>query len=88
MPPLLIVHDRQDETVAWDDGVAIAAAWPGARLVTTSGLGHRGVTHDADVVRQAVSFVNGETLPDTWRGSSESRQLEHQLFFRGERAEP
>jgi pimeloyl-ACP methyl ester carboxylesterase len=59
--PLLIVHDRGDETISWDDGVAIAAAWPGARLETTDGLGHRGVTHDADVVRRVTDFVAGHS---------------------------
>ena len=83
--PLLIVHDTQDETVAWDDGAAIAAAWPGARLITTSGLGHRGVTHDDDVVRQAVAFVSGGTAPSVWCGTRESWRLEHELFFREER---
>jgi pimeloyl-ACP methyl ester carboxylesterase len=79
--PLLIVHDRGDETVSWNDGVAIAAAWPGARFLTTEGLGHRGVTHSEDVVREVVAFVTGDTAP---RGSPSSR-LEHELFYRGER---
>ena len=56
-PDLLIVHDEADETVRWQDGSAIAAAWPNARLVTTQGLGHRGVTSDRGVVRQALDFV-------------------------------
>jgi hypothetical protein len=43
-PPLLIVHDRADETVAWNDGAAIASAWPGSTFISTEGLGHRGVT--------------------------------------------
>ena len=60
--PLLIVHDRDDETISWDDGVAIAAAWPGAQFVSTDGLGHRGVTHNEDVVRRVVDFVVGETV--------------------------
>ena len=39
--PLLVVHDRGDREVPWHDGAAIAAAWPGAALVTTEGIGHR-----------------------------------------------
>ena len=58
--PLLVLHDRDDDEVAWKDGAAIAAAWPGARLVTTAGLGHRRILRDEQVVSQAVSFVTGE----------------------------
>jgi pimeloyl-ACP methyl ester carboxylesterase len=60
--PLLIFHDRHDAEVPWSDGAAIAKAWPGARLVTTAGLGHRGILRDEGVVRQVVSFVKGEEV--------------------------
>jgi hypothetical protein len=75
-PDLLIVHDEADETVRWQDGSAIAAAWPNSRLVTTQGLGHRGVTSDSRVVGQAVSFLAGRT---------EHSVLEHELFHREDR---
>jgi pimeloyl-ACP methyl ester carboxylesterase len=55
--PLLVFHDRDDRDVAWTDGEAIAAAWPGAELVSTAGLGHRRIVHDADVVARAVAFL-------------------------------
>ena len=58
--PLLVFHDRDDAEVPWSDGAAIAHAWPGARLVTTAGLGHRRILRDERVVSQAVSFVKGE----------------------------
>jgi pimeloyl-ACP methyl ester carboxylesterase len=55
--PLLVIHDRSDAEVAWEDGAAIAEAWPGARLVTTEGLGHRRVLRDGAVVAGAAEFV-------------------------------
>jgi pimeloyl-ACP methyl ester carboxylesterase len=55
--PLLVVHDRDDRDVALADGEAIAAAWPGARLVTTTGLGHRRIVHDPAVIELAVAFL-------------------------------
>jgi pimeloyl-ACP methyl ester carboxylesterase len=58
--PLLVVHDRDDAEVPWTDGAAIARAWPGARLVTTTGLGHRRILRDERVVSQAVAFVKGD----------------------------
>lgn len=56
--PLLVVHDRGDAEVAWDDGAAIAEGWPGARLVTTTGLGHRRILRAPEVLRQATDFVS------------------------------
>ncbi len=62
--PLLIVHDRDDPTVPWKEGAAIAAAWPGAELVTTRGLGHRDIVRDPDVVARVVDFLRlAETAP-------------------------
>jgi pimeloyl-ACP methyl ester carboxylesterase len=55
--PLLVFHDRDDRDVAWTDGEAIAAAWPGAELVSTAGLGHRRIVHDPEVVARAVAFL-------------------------------
>ena len=57
--PLLVIHDRQDETVPWEDGAAIAQAWPGGELVSTGGLGHRGVLRDPAVVTRVTTFVAG-----------------------------
>ena len=55
--PLLVFHDRDDADVAWTDGAAIASAWPGAELVSTTGLGHRRIVHDPAVVSRAVTFL-------------------------------
>jgi hypothetical protein len=55
--PLLVVHDRGDREVPWEEGLAIAAAWPGAQLWTTEGLGHRRLLRDPEVVARAVAFV-------------------------------
>ena len=55
--PLLVVHDRNDAEVGWADGAAIAEAWPGARLISTHGLGHRRILRAPEVVADVVSFV-------------------------------
>jgi pimeloyl-ACP methyl ester carboxylesterase len=55
--PLLVFHDRDDPDVAWTDGAAITAAWPGAELVSTAGLGHRRIVQDPAVVSRAVAFL-------------------------------
>lgn len=55
--PLLVIHDREDSEVPWQDGAIIAQAWPGATLTTTSGLGHRRILRDAAVVSDTVDFL-------------------------------
>ena len=55
--PLLAIHDLDDREVSWREGAVIAETWPGARLITTSGLGHNRILRDDGVVRQAVEFA-------------------------------
>src|SRR5262249_11731144 len=57
--PLLVLHDRGDREVPVRDGRAIAAAWPGARLVETTGLGHNGPLRDPAVIAEAVAHLLG-----------------------------
>jgi pimeloyl-ACP methyl ester carboxylesterase len=56
-PPLLVVHDRDDREIRWSGGRDVSRAWPAARLLLTSGLGHRRILRDPDVVAQVVEFV-------------------------------
>ena len=46
-----------DPEVPFQSGAAIAAAWPGARLVETSGLGHNRVLRDPDSIARVVDFL-------------------------------
>jgi pimeloyl-ACP methyl ester carboxylesterase len=59
--PLLVIHDRDDADVPWQDGAIVAQAWPGAALVTTGGLGHRRILRDGRVLRAAADFL-GERI--------------------------
>jgi pimeloyl-ACP methyl ester carboxylesterase len=56
-PPLLVVHDRDDREIRWTGGRDVSRAWPAARLLLTSGLGHRRILRDPEVVAQVVAFV-------------------------------
>jgi pimeloyl-ACP methyl ester carboxylesterase len=58
--PLLVIHDRDDEDTYLSEGAALAATWPGARLLTTEGLGHRRILRDPATVEAAVRFILGE----------------------------
>jgi len=58
--PLLVLHDRLDEEVLFEEGRELARCWPGARLVATEGLGHYRILRDPEVVAAAVGFVADE----------------------------
>ncbi len=55
--PVLVVHDRDDRTVPWNDGAHIAASVPNSRLVTTTGLGHDGTLWDRGVIQAVADFI-------------------------------
>lgn len=55
--PLLVIHDRDDRDTLWSEGAALAEAWPGARIMTTEGLGHRRILREPAVVDAAAGFV-------------------------------
>jgi pimeloyl-ACP methyl ester carboxylesterase len=60
--PALVVHDVDDEDVSFAAGLALARAWPGARMVATRGLGHRAILRDAQVVRDATDFLAARVM--------------------------
>ncbi len=64
-PPTLVIHDRRDKETWYADGVAIAASWPGAELMTTDGLGHRRILRDPDVITAVVRFITASPVTMT-----------------------
>lgn len=56
--PLLVVHDEDDEDVPWKDGKTYSEAWPGARLLTTRGHGHRRILREAHVLKSVAAFLS------------------------------
>jgi pimeloyl-ACP methyl ester carboxylesterase len=57
--PLRVIHDREDTEVPLAGGEQLVAAWRGASLRVTSGLGHRRILKDASVIADTVAFVTG-----------------------------
>jgi pimeloyl-ACP methyl ester carboxylesterase len=55
--PALIVHDHDDTQVDLADSEALVAAWPGARSIITSGLGHDRITRDPRIVDEVTAFL-------------------------------
>lgn len=60
--PLLVVHDRDDPVVAFDQAKALVAAHPHATTLFTSGLGHYRVLRD-DAVLDAIAEFAGSPVP-------------------------
>ena len=59
--PALVIHDRDDRLVPWTQGAQVARHWPGARLLSTDGLGHRRILEDEFVTRAAADFMSGRS---------------------------
>ena len=59
--PALVIHDRDDRMVPWPHGAQVAQVWPGARLMSTDGLGHLRILRDDAVTRAAADFIAGRS---------------------------
>jgi len=57
----LVIHDRDDRVVPWTQGAQVASHWPGARLLSTDGLGHRRILEDEFVTLAAAEFIGGRS---------------------------
>ena len=57
----LVIHDRDDRHVPWTQGARVAQLWPGARLMSTDGLGHGRILADETVARAAADFIAGRS---------------------------
>lgn len=53
----LVIHDRADRQVPLKQGAAFARSWPGARFMTTEGLGHGRILRDDAVIDAATAFL-------------------------------
>jgi len=48
--------------VPWEEGESYARHWPGARLLSTSGLGHSRIVNDAATIDAGLRFLRGEVV--------------------------
>lgn len=55
--PVLVVHDTGDTINRFADGQAFQQAIAGARLLQTSGLGHRKILKDEAVLQEVANFL-------------------------------
>jgi pimeloyl-ACP methyl ester carboxylesterase len=74
--PLLVVHDRDDRVVAFEEGERLASAAPHGELAPTTGLGHRAILRAPDVVERITGFL-GAVAPQP----SFAETLDGELFM-------
>lgn len=53
----LIIHDKLDVDVHFEQAEALHSEWPHSELLLTNGLGHRRILSDEDVIQHIVSFL-------------------------------
>ncbi|WP_323096721.1 alpha/beta fold hydrolase [Intrasporangium sp. YIM S08009] len=68
-PDLLVVHDLGDREVPHDASAALARTWPGARLLSTVGLGHRRILTDRAVTGAVARFAARLPVEDSLHGA-------------------
>ena len=56
--PILIVHDREDRDVAYEQGEEYAENFPNAEFISTTGLGHRRILKDAGIMGKIIEFIS------------------------------
>lgn len=78
--PVLVVHDREDSVVAFEDGKQLARMASSGELLETRGLGHRAILRSERVIDAVTRFVAEGTRPPSFAAS-----LEGELFVRDSR---
>ncbi|MGO4603364.1 alpha/beta fold hydrolase [Terrabacter sp. 2YAF2] len=74
-PELLIVHDLLDREVPHGPSRRLRRSWPGAQLVSTTGLGHRRVLADAAVGGAVARFVDRLPVEPSLHGEDRPQPL-------------
>jgi hypothetical protein len=56
--PGLIVHDKHDYDVPWQEAESIHVHWPQSELFLTSQLGHRRILRSRNVIQRVANFLD------------------------------
>ncbi|MCH7619782.1 MAG: alpha/beta hydrolase [Candidatus Marinimicrobia bacterium] len=56
--PILVIHDRDDKDVTYDQGEGYANNLPDVEFVTTEGLGHRWILKNPEIVKKIIEFAS------------------------------
>ena len=56
--PILIIHDIEDRDVAYEQGKEYADNFPNAVFISTTGLGHRRILKEPDIITKILEFIS------------------------------
>ena len=56
--PFLVIHDKEDKDVPYSQGEGYANSLPDVEFVTTTGLGHRRILKDPEIIVKIVEFIS------------------------------
>ena len=56
--PFLVIHDKEDKDVPYSQGEGYANSLPNVEFVTTTGLGHRRILKDPEIINKIVEFIS------------------------------
>ncbi len=56
----LIIHDRKDRIVPFEEGKETADAWYNAKMLVTNGYGHFKILKKPDVIERVVDFISAK----------------------------
>jgi pimeloyl-ACP methyl ester carboxylesterase len=54
--PILVIHDKTDKEVHYQNALDLHKAWSQSELLTTQGLGHRRILKDHTVIEKVIEF--------------------------------
>jgi len=57
--PALIIHDQSDSITPFKDSAEASVLVPSLQLLSTSGLGHRRILFDKEVIKKTLSYIKG-----------------------------
>ncbi|WP_295418891.1 alpha/beta hydrolase [Sulfurovum sp.] len=60
--PTLIFHDKGDREIGIEHSHALCQKWPWAVLRETTGLGHRKILDDEEIIEKTLDFIRGKAV--------------------------
>lgn len=53
----LIIHDKGDDVIPYDDFLALKETWQSGYFLATENLGHRNTIKDSEILHQIIEFI-------------------------------
>jgi esterase/lipase len=54
----LVIHDKGDDIIPYDDFIALKNTWQSGQFITTENLGHRKTIKEENILKKILNFIN------------------------------